>query len=256
MNPSPVDSRAAVTLNNLLTPLFEAVTTATDKKEIQRAIVTFLPFGLASSLELYMAIQDRGQRFTLEQRRSYVTNQAVNLLGQLIAKMTRFHTYMREDVLRWYNSNPDNRRFFLPPNDETITITLTADRVRQQQLRLSEDQLIGIAYGLHSLANRPSPQVDIISSITNAPIEFDRIVENAYVYRLPHEDATERLKRPFRVEIIQADGSMLPVYFVHAEFMQGLLSVASWYGLPNAGEGTLWMNLSQFTREGEIPLHL
>jgi hypothetical protein len=253
----PVDSRATTTLHRLLEPLFVSVNNATTKKQITDAILNHLPFGLASSLELHMAIQDRNQRFTIDQRKEFVRNHAITLLEQAITRGTRFKTYMREDVVRWYNWSPHNLRYFTALDDEIITITLTyPNRVRRQQLQLSQDQLIGIAYGLHSLRNQVQPQVEVISSITNGPIEFDRIVENALVYRLPHEDATERLKRPYRVETIQSDGHVLPVYFIHPEFMQGLLSVASWYQLPNKGEGSLWQNLTQFTREGEIALRV
>lgn len=252
----PVDTRAAATLLHLLYPLNTALSGATDKKSVESALITYLPFGMATAIELKMAVRNRNQRMSIPELKQFVYGEAQRLLKRSITPGNRFHTYMREDIVRWYNSNPTHQNYFRNPGVETILITVTTpDRVRKQVLTLSEDQLVGIAYGLHSLAHLQTPHITTMSSVTNAPIEFNQIVENALSYRMVDELATERLTRPYRVEII-AGGAASPVYFVQPEFMQGLLSVASWYDLPNRGEGTLWQNLTQFTRDGEIRLRL
>lgn len=241
----PVDNRATLTLTEMLTPFFILLDNSNDKKQITKVIVTHLPFGIASTLELKLAIIDRNQRLTLTDQKSFIREQVISLLERIVTKGTGFKTYSREDLIRWYNSDPFYLKYFSQPSEETFTINVNT---QQQRLRLSEEQLIGIAYGLHAMKNQLTPHITIISSLTKSPIEIDRIVQNEGGYH--HTMSSKNIMRPYRVDIL-SNSTFSPVYFAYPEFMQGLLSVAKWYQLPNRGEGILWQNLIANTPDGE-----
>lgn len=95
-----------------------------------------------------------------------------------------------------------------------------------------------------------------MSSITKNIVSVSDIVEHTLIYRQPINLATEEIKRPYQVDVLQPNNTFLKVHFATPEFMQGIISVAYWKGFPDKGEEIIWKNLCQFTKEGHIPLKM
>jgi len=255
---TPADTRASLTLKHMITPYTSVLSEATSIREITNAIIKYLPPGIAYGTELRVKMIRGENIIFLRNQASLITIGIIlrrvceGLPSIITDEGNREIYYMREDLLRWYHSNPINAKYFMAPQDEIITVEIhTDDRIKTAVMKLTEDQMIGVAYGLNGMNDN---KIILHSSITNAPVEIDKIVDHALIYRLPIILATERLKRPFSVEILRPDKLFITVYFVNPEFMQGVLSVAQWYKFPDNGNGILWKNLYQFTREGMIPL--
>lgn len=255
----PSDSRAQITLDRFIQPLLTDLYASNNITEVVKAIVTNLPYGIAYDTELRMRfnlaitdIRERQVQVDNIARAMILLRVCDNLPAILDADENRIYYYMREDIIRWYNSDPINIDFFAVPDVEIITIEIHNDNeTKTSNITLNEDQIIGIAYGLDALHDN---HVTLRSSITNAVVAVSDIVQHALIYRLPITLATEELKRPFRVDILQADDIYLTIHFINPEFMQGVLSIAQWYHLPNNGKNFLWENLFQFTREALIEL--
>lgn len=254
------DNRATTTLYHMIQPYSDAVTASTTLNEIVRAINQHLPPGLAYNTELRLRIfRVHNHDFITQKLRALeITKEIIEIetsrdLPAIVDRDdNKFYYYLREDLVNWFKSSPTNAEYLQTPPDEVITIQINyGDRVKTSALTLNQDQMIGIAYGLYGLNDG---RVTLRSSITNAPVSINDIAEHALIYRLPIELATEKIKRPYSVDILTPNKTFMTVHFQSPEFMQGVLSVAQWYHLPNQGKDYLWRNLSQFTREGIIPL--
>lgn len=257
---TPADDRARITLHYMIQPYLEAVTAATSLLEIVNAINKYLPTGLAHDTELRVRMLriHNNDFISLQLRALDIPKEIIEIetsreLPSIVdADDNKFYYYMREDLVRWFRSSPTNAEYLQTPPEEIITVQIKhIDTVKTSALRLNQDQMIGIAYGLYALNDG---RITLKSSITNVPVSITDIAEHALIYRLPIELATEKLKRPYTVDIIIPSKTAMRVHFQTPEFMQGILSVAKWYQLPNQGKDFLWKNLSQFTREGIIPL--
>lgn len=256
----PIDNRANTTLNLLLEPFMNSLSAAQNVKDIVETLTTYLPPGIAHGAELRMRM-NRAIKDTIAQKQlvdEIVRNMIIMDICRGLPSVSyendeRHFYYMREDIIRWYESNSSNVPYFATPSEETITIEVKKnDIVKTSKLTLGEDQMIGIAYALNGLNNN---NIQLQSSITGGPVAISDIVNHTLVYRLPITLATEEIKRPYRVDILDTTGVFLTTHFVTPEFMQGVLSVAYWSQLPNNGKDILWKNLYQFTREGLIPLN-
>lgn len=245
----PADLRAETTLRQLLNPYLDKVENATSAKEVISAIGRHLPSGLAHQTELRLRLY-----MLQDTKLSAIKSQAESITIDIIAKsISTLGYYTRENILDWYEASAVAIRYFTKPSDEIITITtgLHMAKIKSREVKLSNDQFIGIAYGLHALQ---STQVQLQSSLLTTPIDVATIIKTSTTYFQPIELAVNKLKRPYTVEIINRDDTSTNVHFSNPEFMQGLLSVAVWHDLPNNGNNILWKNLTQFTREGIIPL--
>lgn len=255
----PADNRASATLTLFLEPFMTSLSTAENIKDIVRTLTNHLPPGIAHEAELRMRMNRAITEITARKelvakivRNMIIMSVCRNLLSVSYGSEGRQFYYMKEDIIRWYESNPTNVQYFATPPQETITIEVSKnDIIKTSNLTLGEDQMIGIAYGLNGLKDH---NIQLESSITGTPVAVSDIAEHALVYRLPITLATEEIKRPYRVDILQTTGAFLTTHFVTPEFMQGVLSVAYWAQLPNNGKDKLWKDLYQFTREGLIPL--
>lgn len=259
-NHLPADSRASVTLDNLIVPFTAALNAATKLQEIIQAINTHLPPGVSYNTELRLRF-NRGIANDVNLSKRLVSEIVRRVIGFYVsqnlpamydAEGVRHFYFMREDIIRWHQSEPLYANYFQAPQQEIITIEVRYDNdIRTSTMPLSEDQMVGIAYGLNGLKDN---RVTLRSNITNNIVNISDISNHALIYRIPLTLATEKLKRPYQVDVLQPDGTFLTIQFINAEFMQGILSVVKWYRLPNQGKNVLWKNLAQFTREGMIPL--
>lgn len=257
---TPADDRARTTLYYMIQPYLYAVTAARSLPEIVKAINQYLPPGLARDTELRIRIfRVHNHDFVNQQLRALDIAREIieietsrELPSVVDAEDNKFYYYMREGLIRWFRSSPTNAEYLQTPPEEIITIQIKyGDKVKISALRLNQDQMIGIAYGLYAFND---DRVTLHSSITNAPVSVSDIAEHALIYRLPIDLATEKLKRPYTVDILTPAKTFMRVHFQTPEFMQGILSVAQWYQLPNQGKDFLWKDLTQFTREGIVPL--
>lgn len=255
----PADNRASTTLTVLLEPFMTPLFASENIKDIVRALTNHLPFGIAHEAELRMRMNRAITEITA--RKQLVAEIVRNLIIMNVCRGSPFVTnenegrqfyYMKEEIVRWYESNPTIVEYFSVLPQETITIEVSKNNiVKTSNLTLGQDQMIGIAYALNGLKDH---HIQLKSSITGEPVAVSDIADHALVYRLPITLATEEIKRPYRVDILQATGAFLTTHFITPEFMQGVLSVAYWAQLPNNGKDTLWKDLYQFTRDGLIPL--
>lgn len=255
----PADNRASTTLTVLLQPFMTPLFASENVKDIVRALTNHLPLGIAHEAELRMRMNRAITK--IGDRKELVAEIVRNLIVMSVCRGFPFVTcenegrqfyYMKEDIIRWYESNPTIIQYFGVLPQETITIEVSNNNmVKTSNLTLGQDQMIGIAYALNGLKDH---NIKLRSSITGQLVAVSDIAEHALVYRLPITLATEEIKRPYRVDIIQANGTFLTTHFITPEFMQGVLSVSYWSHLPNNGKNTLWKDLYQFTREGLIPL--
>lgn len=241
----PVDDRAETTLELILQPYIDHLYDSDNVKDLITGIITYLPSGLAYETELRFRMK-RGltdiddMKLLLDDIGTYIILSRVckNLPYLLDNKGVKKYYYMRENIISWNNEH----EYFTPPPSEVITINIGSD---SSELELNQDQMVGIAYAVHNTNN----QIKLYSSVTNKEVQVDNIVKHSLIYRLPIDLATEQLKRPYRIDI--GDNT---INFTTPYFLQGVLSVASWLGLPNNGKNIIWKNLFQFTREGLIPL--
>jgi hypothetical protein len=89
--------------------------------------------------------------------------------------------YMREDVVRWIIKLNDSH--FQPPTQEIITIEVKyGDITKSSTMPLSEDQMVGIAYGISAMKNN---KVTLRSSATKDLVEVENIAQHSLIYRLP-----------------------------------------------------------------------
>ena len=253
----PADSRAQVTLEHLLSPLTTSLNVSNSTNEIAKALIKHLPPGIAHAVELRW--QMNRSPTVIETMKVEVRQIVLNSMGMYVTKDlpaehdsedNRKFYYMREDVIRWYHSSPTNRDYFQIPVEEVVTIEFK-DNNDILSISLTEDQMIGICYGINGLGDK---LVTLKSSITNGLVSVADVTKHALIYRIPITLATERLKRPYQVDVLQSDGTFLTIYFVNPEFMQGIVSVANWYQLENQGKDLLWKNLYQLTREELVAL--
>jgi len=267
----PVDDRAEFTLNTLFKPFIDDILLCENIKEIIRVIITHLPFGIAYETELRIRMRrdiiniPAQKHLVITILRNIILADICQNLVSIIHNDEKDIFYMKEDIVRWYKTNPIYIQYFPIPPSEIITIEITKNNITKTskynaviiqdpsnlELTLTEEQIMGIAYAINAIKNN---NIKLLSSITNGPISVSDIVEHSLIYRLPIILATEELKRPYRVDILQIDNSFLTVHFTTPEFMQGILSVANWCELSDNGKNILWKNLYQFTREGLLPL--
>lgn len=292
----PVDDRASVTLDRMITPYLNSILDSTSVKEIISAIITHLPPSIAHGVELRFRLFIMKEH-NFNTQRLYVIELAHKLITARICKFffdanvnlfnpmftqnknTRKDKnnvvygdivgdprkiFSREDVIKWFRSIPDCDKYLTIPTDEIITVEVKfGDHFNSNSLILTEDQIIGIAYGLNGIGK---DNIILKSSITNNIISITNIIEHSLIYKLKILLATEKLKRPYQVDILQnnnklqsgqiGNNSYITIHFSNPEFMQGLLSVARWYQLPGDGKEILWKNLCKFTPGGNIPLKL
>lgn len=257
----PADNRAAITRDKLLEPYMRGIIASTSIKEVVAAMITHLPPVLAHETELRTRMHMvREHNFSEQKLRAMEI--AEELLEMMVSHNLKAYSdrdgnrryyYMREDIIRWFNSNPDYARYLPQPPQEIITIELKYNgKSKTSAMALNEDQMVGIVFALSGMKN---DRVTLRSSITNQVVAVKDIAQHAISY-LMGELATDRLKRPYRVGIKDPQGEFIDVHFLGPEFMQGVISVAQWYGLPDNGNNSLWRNLEQFTRDGIIPLSL
>lgn len=262
MDMRSADVRANQTLQRLLTSYDSAIEAAASIKEVTAAITKYLPPGLAYDVELRVKMfMMTNKEKSLVTWKRVARNVAHDLVRQRVCHglpYTRVQAdrpvieYTREDIIKWFTLDTNNTKYFTAPEDETVTVEIKyGDKTKVRSLQLTEDQMIGIVYALVGLND---PRVTLTSSITQRPVEIKKIVNATPLYYNPIDVATEKLKRPYTIEVVQPDGTFKPLHFVNPEFIQGILSVAQWYGLPNQGRDILWKNLTQFTREGVISL--
>lgn len=250
-----IDSRAVETLRELTFPFFFAVQKALDHRHLIRAILNNLPYGMASVLELKLVLQNRREDWGLNPEKAWLTQAAAEVIQSAITAETPFKSISREAVVDWYFRKPDHQKYLIAPREEIFEVTLPD---ANETMVLTEEQLMGLIYGLYAMGitdMKSDSPVMITSNITNEPVEIQRLIDNATAYQRPIELATERLRRPYHVDLIMADG-VLPLYFQTPQFMQGLISVAAWYGLEDRGRDILWTDLTRFSREGDVPLHV
>lgn len=262
---SPADDRAIITLEKLINPFINDINNSTNIKNIVDAIVTNFPYGFAHQIELRMRFQFNTAALTEGRINTDVRNTIIDIAKHVLlqricddlpmlhdAEGNRQYYYMREDVISWYNSDALNVNYFAVPDTETITIELHyPDTIETSNLTLNEDQIVGISYAMTKFIDN---FITLRSSITNDFVNVNDIAEHALIYRLPITLASEELKRPYRVDIIQSNLVSITLHFNNPEFMQGIISVAQWHNLPNNGKDFLWTKLFQLTREGLIAL--
>lgn len=252
----PADDRAAATLDVLLTLLGSALEDDETRTEVGHTLGVVLPTGLAHATELELRIEHPGttdiatlRRFAYDiARRNVAKSIAVELPSMKVGRNI-IHYYTREDVQRWIRSNPYYKDLDLPL--ETITITV-AEYPEPSDLPLTSDQMNGCAFAIMGVESNRRPT--LTSSVTERTVNVEDIVQHAPIYTIPIELATDRLQRPYTVELRGTDREFHPVYFAVPEFMQGVLSVAAWLNLPAAGQDTVWRHLTQFTKEGIVEL--
>lgn len=259
----PADTRAEITLIELLQPFVRAVTAATALPELSRAYSqSHLPPKITNAIELRVNMRrqldlEQKKELAIDTARSVVAYnicQDLNLPSQDGPEETRIYYYLREDLMAWVELHRGTFSHFVTLPKEIIRIEIEHGEHRSgRQMELSQDQMLGIAYGLAGI-QMETYRVTLTSSITQAVVDVNTLAKHALIYRLPLNLATEELQRPYRVEVLEPGGSYIRLRFVNPEFMQGLLSVAHWYRLENQGRGYLWQHLEQFTREGIIPL--
>ena len=258
----PADDRASRTVSLILEPFMASLSAAENIRDVTGAITNHLPVGFAHEAELRMMIDRTDTEFTA--RKFLVSDIVRNIIVTSVCRgfpvaicengESRGY-YMREDVVAWYESCPKNSNYFASPLEEIITVEISKDTVvNTSHLTLNKDQMIGISYSLRGLYNSGNYDIRIISSITDAPVSVSDISHHALSYRLPIALATEEIKRPYRVDILESSGVFITVHFTTPDFMQGVLSVARWSGFLKNGKNILWKNLCQFTRDGLIPL--
>jgi hypothetical protein len=238
------DQRALLTLIKILAPYHQALTDTTSIKQITQVIIKHLPPSIAHNTELRVKMI-RGQDILFKKEK---TREIANdlIVSQICKELPAIYNqdgnreiyYIREDIINWYYSDPYNAKYLPPPEEENILIEIHHENnVKRSTMKLTEDQLIGIAYGLNAFADN---KIILHSSIFLDPLDIKDITSHALIYKLPITLATEQLKRPFQVDILQPDTSFLTIHFITPQFMQGVLSVAQWYHLPNNGKNILW----------------
>lgn len=257
---SPADDRATTCFRILMQNFHTNINNSNTTNDIVNAIVTGLPFALAYLTELRLKFSLNNSKNIEEQKILTIDIAEYEVLSSICEGLpfvhdsngSKLYYYMREDIVNWYNSSPGNINFFPNPQVEIITIQINhPTNPKTSNLKLNKDQIIGICYALDGINNN---YITIRSSITNDVVNVSDIAQHALAYRLPIELATERLKRPFSVDILQSNNIFITLYFINPEFMQGIMSTAQWYNLENNGKNLLWKNLTQFTREGLISL--
>lgn len=250
VNKLPADLRAEITLKQTLRQYLDKIENAVSSKDIVEAILHYLPPGLAHRTELRLRLY-----MLTNTNITAIKSQAKEITLAIIAQSISASTYYtREDVLLWYRDNTTD--YFIAPEDEIITITINdgndhMPKTKAREVKLTQDQLVGIAYGLTALQ---SNRVQLESSLTKGTLDIVSIIKTAPLYFQTIELALDKLKRPYTVEIVDSNNFWQTIHFTNAEFMQGLASVAQWHGLSNNGKDIIWKNLTQFTREGLIPL--
>lgn len=258
----PADDRATVTLFRLMEPYIKAVNTSVSIKELTKAIAYHFPFQCAHLIELRLRMElihgynpTRAKFLAIKFAEDSIIRSVCETLQREIDSDSNFrYYYMREDIIRWFESQPWRKEQFNKPEEEVITVEISSrEKIKTRTLTLTEDQMIGITYGLTSMND---DRVVLYSSITENRVSISNIANHALIYRLPIDLATEKLKRPYSVDIVKADKTFQTLHFINPEFMQGVLSVAHWYGLPYNGKDILWKNLTEFTKQGVIPLQL
>jgi len=232
----PVDSRAQITLNHLLRNYITDVNSSTCLREIVRAIIRYFPITIAYEVELCLRIKR-------ETNLAIIRSEAINIAQNNIAKRVceglpvnnNDHCYfMREDILRWVGQR-ELVNLWLEP--EIITVHCHNNI---ETFSLVDDALIGVSYAINAINDG---QIILISSLTDIPIKITNIVDHAIIYRLPINLATEAMKRPYSIDIIQTDKFPLPLTFTSLNFMEGIKMVAQWYRIPNDGKNVIWKNL-------------
>jgi hypothetical protein len=258
-----VDDRAKETLHQIVKPCRDAVLTANTLPELGKVIKQYLPSMIAYNVELQLRIDRMNDHHTGLHVLAFMTIDSI--LGREICQGlpveidengTRWVYYTREDIIRWYQERTRKDYFVAPITEEIIDVQLLYGdhQLKMKRLTLTQDQVVGIAYGLDVLETKYGHHVQWFSSITGRALNEHSIVNHTLIYRLPRDDATDKLKRPYTVEVLKSDDTFQTLHFVHPEFMQGLVSAAMWFNLPDRGKGVLWRNLTQFTREGVVAL--
>lgn len=259
----PVDDRATETLHQLVKPCRDAVSAALTMAGVGRALGAHLPGMIAHNIELKLRMNRMNDNHT------QLIHLALSALDSGLAKEiceglpveideqeVRWFYYTREDVLRWYEERPQKQYFVAPTMEETIDVQLLYGdhQLKMKRLILTQDQIVGISYGLVALEAKYGHRIQWFSALLDRSVNERDIVRHTVIYRLPRDDATEKLKRPYSVDVLKEDETFQTIHFIHPEFMQGLVSAASWFDLPDRGKGILWKNLTQFTQEGVIEL--
>ena len=250
----PVDERADDTLHALLDDYGHVLTQVENVGQIVQIASDCLPQQVAFLIELELKLQ-RVQDLETARTRAYdiVMNTILQSAAQhhTVQNGRSVHYYTREDLLAWWQTAQHHYRCLNEPDEEIITITV-AGLERPTNLSLTTDQMNGIAFAL--TAADPDKQVSLTSSITDSLIDIEAITAFATAYTTSPPTAFDDLKRPYRVNVHQSNGTVRTLYFMDPQFMQGIMSVALWLGLPNYGKNVLWDGLLQFTREGLVPL--
>ena len=246
---SPVDDRADRALRVLLQPFNTTVDKVGSYPDIIKTMNDLLPNSVARDAEI-MLVRKGKANLVIKQRhareivrdiiRMRICNGLVTLENQCY--------FSRQDIADWINNNPGyDTKLQVPPPEE---FKVTVEGVSNTMI-ITEPQLVGICYGLDSNAvNAAGILINVTTVIGQFDVEYTKIVDNSLVYNIAPDLATEEFKRPYRVEVNNADNQFHPARFDDPEFLQGLISIPHWAELPNDGNGSLWRNLQEFTREG------
>lgn len=261
-NKLPTDNRAYDTLKSILKFYIDEISKCGTIKELIKIISSKLPYNLAYITELKLKVYSRTHK-SFELQKIYVLQLVEELVEEeictnllyIVEENRRIYYYTRENVINWFNSHDSYKTYFNNPSDEIITIeSMYENKLYIFTHNLTNDELIGICYGLNGI---PSHELQLKSSVTNNKnIVIENIVEHSLVYRVEIQLATERLKRPYQIDVIQKDKQWLTLYFKDSEFMKGIITVSRWFNLPDMGKNVLWKNLCQYTNNGLIPLNI
>lgn len=254
----PADDRAEETLKYLLATLWSALQAAQTQRDVGGMLSAALPFGLAHNTELQLRLEfPFGTEIEKLRTGAYtfaykaIANSIAKDLPAILVLRNHIHYFTREDVIRWMRNSPIYKDVYVPP--EIITISVTGFP-NSSQMELNEDQMNGLAFAIEGTEQARRPI--LMSSVTERPVDTAAIVAHSPIYVIEPPLATDKLRRPYRIDIRQADRTFKTIYFDDPDFMQGVLSVISWQSppLPNNGKGSLWENLQEFTRDGYVNL--
>lgn len=245
----PVDNRAEITINNILSNLFDKISKAKKIRDIGNILLENLPIGIAYESELILNISRNVE--SLENKKKLIKT----IIYQSIAKRARRDNsslyFSREDINKWYKASDIDKNFFPQPTSEIIKVDFIKNSIKTKfDLSIDEDQLVGISYGIIAIGE--SQNIRLISSITSDIINIYEIVSRYSLYRKEPKSPIERLKKPYQVEILDQNYLFVTTYFDRIEFMQGVISPSSWLGIAHNGENLAWKFFYRFTQEGLI----
>lgn len=237
----PVDERSEIALQELTQNLNESLNKCSSFKQMINTLKTCLPFDFAFKIEL--GILQRKFKSTSQEAFKFITNRTKFFLCEkfcetLISFNDKIY-FMREDIVLWLENNQEYKRYF-SIRDEEITFKNETDEVK---LSLTQEQLIGIIIILQNEKN-----LKLISNVTNKSIDVSEILSKCHIYKFAPQLSTDKLKRPYQVDIYGTT-----YYFLTENFMKGVICGSLYLSGDDSlsyNEGEYWKNLLKLTREG------